>query len=634
MTASTTPSLHREAYLDFLGLERSPFPVAPDSENLFMPARLDDLINEVLHSILTRRGFLVLTGEVGLGKTTISKRLMNMLDEQQVETALVFNTFFQGAELLDEIIRDFGADRGEREGLSGRMEALNQFLLAQYALGRNCALIIDDAQNLSIESLELVRMISNLEANAEKLVQILLIGQTELADKLATHEMRQLKSRVVLHAKVHPFDADEVKQYIFFRLNSAGSRGNLHISDRAFQWIYRFTRGTPREINKLMDRCLYGLFAEGTARLSPKLVRVVAAELGMMTEFSHLKRWPLLWQVVLPSVIALSLGVGATWWLMRSPVSVPPATVVTAPPPPPTVTTVPTPEIPQVAVVQPPPPPPSLPEPKQADLVVDEVQRRFLNHYGLASLAADFAVAWREQRFDGLAEQVAQQSDYRLVRMGYLPESIAASPEQWLRYVGRNGSELFLFFWKPDVWLGRLDYAGKSENVRKLQEKLKRTGFYTVGIDGVVGPATIMALVQFQKSHNLPVTGQPDVETLFLLSTIKDNKGGVVAGGSEVMAWMVQVASLKDPAMASQLADRLRSRGFSCVIELSVDGGGASWYTVRVGPWRSRQEADAQKPVLVELVKHDELLTVEYHGGKKGAALNDNRLAPRGPHGR
>ncbi|MBF0157928.1 MAG: AAA family ATPase [Magnetococcales bacterium] len=642
-----TASLHREAYLDFVGLERNPFPVAPDSENLFMPARLDDLINEVLHSILTRRGFLVLTGEVGLGKTTISKRLMNMLDQQQVETALVFNTFFQGTELLDEIIRDFGADRGSRDGLSGRMEALNQFLLAQYALGHNCALIIDDAQNLSIESLELVRMISNLEANAEKLVQILLIGQTELADKLATHEMRQLKSRVVMHAKVHPFDAEEVKQYIFFRLGSAGHRGNLHISDRTFQWIYRFTHGTPREINKLMDRCLYGLFAEGTTRLSPKLVREVAGELGMVSEHNPWQRWPLLWQMALSASVALSVGAGAMWWLMR-PAAAPSVHWDAAPSVPavqqqqtstfssqPAVqlASQPVSAAPETTVAvaqqqqQPPPPPQLSVEVSKPDGLDEAVQRRFLGHYGLMALEADLAAAWREQRFDGLAEKVAKQvGGYRLIRMSYLPESVAVPPERWLRHVGRDGQEQFLFFWKPDLWVGPFNYNGRSDVIKKLQEKLQRAGFDTRGVDGIVGPATIMALVQFQKRHHLPVTGHPDGETMFMLSTVREEGNSSAAvTPADVVAWVVQVASVKDQAVASLLAESLRARGFSCAVELSADGRGDSWYTVRVGPWRSRQEADAQRPVLIELTKQGDLVTMEYRGGKKGVVPGNSQ---------
>ncbi|OSM04315.1 AAA family ATPase [Magnetofaba australis] len=305
----------REAYLDFLGLERNPFPVAPDAETFFLPARIDALITETLHSIYTRKGFMVITGEVGLGKTTISQRILRVMDHNKVETALVFNTYFQGSELIEEINKDFGLPKAEG-GLPAQMAALNTFLMERYRQGKTCAIIIDDAQNLSLESLEMVRMISNLETNAEKLVQILLVGQPELHEKLNAHEIRQLKSRIVLHAKVRPFDSDELKQYIHFRLNAAGSRGAVTIADNAFKAIEQRTGGNPRQINNLMDRCLYGLFAYNSTKLTRKLVLEVADEVGLSEEASATpggsgkKRslvWPVLASVAVIAVVVLAV---------------------------------------------------------------------------------------------------------------------------------------------------------------------------------------------------------------------------------------------------------------------------------------------------------------------------------------
>ncbi|MBF0426282.1 MAG: AAA family ATPase [Magnetococcales bacterium] len=276
----------KEAFLDFLGLKRNPFPVSPDNEYFFLPSRIDALIAEILHSIFTRKGFLVITGEVGLGKTTISQRILRLLDGEGVESALVFNTFLQGSDLLNEVVRDFGI-ACEEPSLQARLEALNRFLIDRYASGKNCAIIIDDAQNLSTESLELIRMISNLETNAEKLVQILLVGQPELIDKLNTHEMRQLKSRVVIHAEVLPLSQEELKQYVYFKLSTAGSQGGVQISDRIFRIMHALTGGNPRRINNLMDRCLYGLFAYNTHRISRRLLLEVAAEVGF-----GMPRWP------------------------------------------------------------------------------------------------------------------------------------------------------------------------------------------------------------------------------------------------------------------------------------------------------------------------------------------------------
>ncbi|MBF0190028.1 MAG: AAA family ATPase [Magnetococcales bacterium] len=286
-----TMAKESEAYLRFLGLKRNPFPVAPDAEVFFLPTRIDTLITEVLHCIHTRKGFLMITGEVGLGKTTVSRRILRTLDETRVETALVFNTFIQGTALLEEINRDFGIAVEGKTGPQEQMAALNRFLIDRYSAGINCAIVIDDAQNLTLESLEMVRMISNLEDHAEKLVQILLVGQPELETKLDAHELRQLKSRIVVHARMRPYDLEELKRYVAFKLTSSGSAGGVTIPDSSYRLLHALTGGNPRRLNNLMDRCLYGLFAYNTMRLSRRLILEVARELNMSRPTRNWMRW-------------------------------------------------------------------------------------------------------------------------------------------------------------------------------------------------------------------------------------------------------------------------------------------------------------------------------------------------------
>ncbi|MBF0125935.1 MAG: AAA family ATPase [Magnetococcales bacterium] len=301
-----TMAQESEAYLKFLGLKHNPFPVAPDADVFFLPARIDSLITEVLHCIYTRKGFLVITGEVGLGKTTVSRRILRTLDETRVETALIFNTFIQGGDLLEEINRDFGIEEMGQSS-QANMAALNRFLIERYAAGVNCAIVIDDAQNLTEESLEMVRMISNLEVHAEKLVQILLVGQPELESKLDAHALRQLKSRIVVHARMHPYNLEELKQYIAFKLNAAGSKGGLTIPESSYRLLQALTLGNPRRVNILMDRCLYGLFAYNTMRLSRRVVLEVAKELGMQQPGTNWGVW--MKRLVLP--VAGALGMAA-----------------------------------------------------------------------------------------------------------------------------------------------------------------------------------------------------------------------------------------------------------------------------------------------------------------------------------
>ncbi|MBF0270800.1 MAG: AAA family ATPase [Magnetococcales bacterium] len=307
-----TMAKESEAYLRFLGLKRNPFPVAPDADVFFLPTRIDTLITEVLHCIHTRKGFLMITGEVGLGKTTVSRRVLRTLDETRVETALVFNTFIQGTALLEEINRDFGIVVEGKTGPQEQMAALNRFLIDRYAAGINCAIVIDDAQNLTMESLEMVRMISNLEEHAEKLVQILLVGQPELETKLDAHELRQLKSRIVVHARMRPYDLEELKRYIAFKLTSAGSSGGVTIPDASYRLLHVLTGGNPRRLNNLMDRCLYGLFAYNTMRLSRRLILEVARELNMSRPAVNWKRWG--WRIGPGVLAAAGLAIAVMGW--------------------------------------------------------------------------------------------------------------------------------------------------------------------------------------------------------------------------------------------------------------------------------------------------------------------------------
>jgi general secretion pathway protein A len=197
-------------YLDYFGFSCNPFPVVPDYEKLFLSDHIDMMISELVHGIQARKGFMVLTGEIGLGKTTVSRKIVSILEEKNVETSLIFHTLYKNPELLREIVRDFGLHTDSLK-LSDLMRLLYKFLIDQAKQGKNCVIIIDDAQNLSTKNLELIRMISNLETNRQKLVQILLVGQPELLSKLDSLELRQLKSRIIITEEAHPLTHEELK---------------------------------------------------------------------------------------------------------------------------------------------------------------------------------------------------------------------------------------------------------------------------------------------------------------------------------------------------------------------------------------------------------------------------------------
>lgn len=265
-------------YLGFFGFRENPFPVAPDSDYFYASPRIEQIVSELIHGIVTRKGFLILTGEVGLGKTTISRRMIRMLDTHRIRTALVLHAGIKSVELLREINRDFGVHE-EKLLLSDQMAALNQFLIQQNQEGGNCVIIVDDAQNLDFESFELIRMISNLEGDRRKLVQVMLVGQPELLDKLNAHELRQLKSRISINKMALPLSLQELRDYLSFKLNASGNTGSTTIDISAVRAVSRLTQGNFRQINLLMDRCLYVAYVRDTTRITKSVVAAAFADL-------------------------------------------------------------------------------------------------------------------------------------------------------------------------------------------------------------------------------------------------------------------------------------------------------------------------------------------------------------------
>lgn len=183
-----------------LGLSRNPFPPTPDAGSYFFTSCLEEDFAEIAHCIEARKGFVLLTGEVGLGKSTMVRRLLDTLQGKKCHSALILNTFLQDGALLSAIQMDFGLP--PNDSVEQGLEQLTQLLIARHQAGEISLLVIDDAQNLSVQSLELVRLLCNLETNQEKLLQILLAGQPELEHTLASPELRQLKSRIVKHARL------------------------------------------------------------------------------------------------------------------------------------------------------------------------------------------------------------------------------------------------------------------------------------------------------------------------------------------------------------------------------------------------------------------------------------------------
>ncbi len=264
-------------YLDFYGLKEKPFSLTPDPQFLYLSESHRTAIDSLLYGIQQREGFMVVTGDIGTGKTTICRSLLEKLDHK-VKTAVIFNSFLTEGELLRAILKDLGFTSIGRTKAE-RIEALNQYLLNQLSQGNHVVLIVDEAQNLSIPVLEQIRMLSNLETTKEKMLQIILFGQIELNQKLRSPKLKQLNQRIVIRHHIFPLSREETESYIYQRLTVAGSQGGVTFSKAAMDEIYQFSKGIPRLINLICDRSLIGGYVEDTSRIEKRVVLKAKKEL-------------------------------------------------------------------------------------------------------------------------------------------------------------------------------------------------------------------------------------------------------------------------------------------------------------------------------------------------------------------
>ena len=265
-------------YCDFFGFREHPFTITPNPRFLFLSKNHREAYAHLFYGITNHSGFMELTGEVGSGKTTVIRTLLDQLDRDDYRTALIVNPCLSGEELMRSINREFGI---AYEGLSSSelLQELNRFLLAENTAGRTVVLVIDEAQNLEPRVLEQVRLISNLETETDKLIQIVLVGQPELGALLERTELRQLSQRIAVRYHLNPMDAVDTKSYIEHRLETAGGRFAVTIFPSALAKIYRFSGGLPRLINVVCDRSLLVAYGESKRVISDSMVGVAIREI-------------------------------------------------------------------------------------------------------------------------------------------------------------------------------------------------------------------------------------------------------------------------------------------------------------------------------------------------------------------
>ena len=256
-------------YLKFFGLTAKPFELTPDPKFLFLTPGHREALAQLTYGIQEQKGFILMTGEVGTGKTTLLRTLAERFGKE-IEAAFVLNSTLPFDEILEYTLADFGIPdpRGSR---AQRLIALNQFLIEQRRAGRKTLLIIDEAQNLAIETLEQIRLLSNFETSTAKLVQIILSGQPELYAKLQLPELRQLKQRIAMRCTLRPMTGEEVGQYITSHLRIAGTTGAIFTA-AAVRAIERYSAGLPRVVNIVCDHCLLIAYADQTREVDVAIV--------------------------------------------------------------------------------------------------------------------------------------------------------------------------------------------------------------------------------------------------------------------------------------------------------------------------------------------------------------------------
>jgi len=264
-------------YCQFFGFNEKPFTITPNPNFLYLSGIHREAFAHLLYGIDSHAGFIALTGEVGTGKTTVLRTLLSQLNTEKYRSALIFNPCVSAEQLLANICREFGCESSGPNGY-GFLDDLNRYLLEQNAAGRTVVLVIDEAQNLTPDVMEQVRLISNLETERDKLIQIILAGQPELNDVLNRHDLRQLSQRITVRCRLAPMKLNDTHDYISHRLKVSGSRIPGLFTSGAVKQIYRFSRGIPRLINVACDQALVLAWTRESLAVTPSIAAQVIAE--------------------------------------------------------------------------------------------------------------------------------------------------------------------------------------------------------------------------------------------------------------------------------------------------------------------------------------------------------------------
>ena len=524
-------------YCDYYGFREKPFNITPDPGFVFLSDQHKEAFAHLLYGIDNHVGFIALTGEIGAGKTTVIRALLGQLAADRYRTALIFNPCLSSLGLMQSINREFGL-AGSQADPAGLLQELNLFLLAENAAGRTVVLVIDEAQNLEPQVLEQVRLISNLETERNKLIQIILVGQPELRETLQRPELRQLAQRVGVNYHLRPMDFDDSQEYIAHRLEVAGRRDRALFAAGALRQIYRFSGGLPRLINLACDRALLAGYVREQTPITAAMASKAIADVRLDEGGRGMPR-------LLPAVLGvalLALAAGAIYPLTKSTKSTPPPTL------------------------------PAPAAPVQADL--SSARRELAGVSESESLRLAFnplAGLWRVAQLPGPAsgatpEFLGKQRGLETLRVGataagllrldtpaLLELDLPGSGRRYLAVTAAGNGRFSVapqtggcstlsaaeldslrpvrayLFWRNYLGIpAGLKPGARSVRVSRLQGLLLGAGVYTGPLNGSFDQATANALAAFRSARGMTVSGPLDRLTLFQLY----RSGGGIASPS------------------------------------------------------------------------------------------------------
>lgn len=549
-----TPEFMMDHYTSFFNLKEDPFVLTPDPKYLFLGKKHREVMSHLLYGIREDKGFMVVVGEVGTGKTTLCRAFINQLVKDQVEVGLIYNPAMTDQELLQAINREFEIPSDFAS--KGRLiDKLNEFLLQVNGQGRKVVLIIDEAQNLDPSVLEQIRLISNLETETGKLIQIILVGQPELERILSKEEMRQLDQRIVVRGLLGPLQAKETLEYIRHRLkiatNGPGDNEAL-FSDNACRTIHRRSKGTPRLINILADRSLLVAYAQGKGRIDKSIVKGAYQDLESSRYRPKSRPFALRWQtgLIFSFLVMILLG-----WFYQDAL-IPHRALPEKP------------SIPETGIPAPPviiPPPPELKEkpPETTEQIINRIfypLERLLQEENWRLALQSIHEMWKEDSpvpmgvptgslsEDGklrlweifgsmnLLRSLNYPAIVELKRPGHdsgIYAVLEKLEEDQVVLGGANGEVIPLgifenlwyghayVVWKDFEGLPRVIYPGSSSlAVTWLQHNLKVLDLYTGQLSGFYNQETKEAVVRFQREKNLFVDGIVGPQTMMMLYSL------------------------------------------------------------------------------------------------------------------